>query len=38
MIYSDYFLLIKRLNKIWLSDSEWSHITVKVYLLNVFKK
>ena len=34
MIYSDHFLLIKRVNKIWLLDSEWSHITVKVHLLN----
>ena len=38
MIYSDHFLLIKRVNKIWLLDSDWSHITVKVHLLKMFKK
>ena len=38
MIYPDHFLLIKRINKIYLLHSEWSHITVKVHLLNLFLK
>ena len=36
MIESDHFHLMKYVNKILSLDSEWSHISVKVQLLNIF--
>ena len=36
MIESDHFHLMKYVNKILSLDSEWSHISVKVQLLNIY--